>query len=411
MKPGRPWGRRAGQRLPPARDSDEAYVVGLRNRILGESALAQHKFDWLPGDPGAGGLRVTLHLLGAELKDADGRTHTGTYTTGLPVLRADREELGRICAPAVERGLGLCEFPAVARTTNSYDDLTEPVAPLPTESWSGPPSRCTAPARTSTASRAACCCAERRGRSACVTRPASAARPMPRPRARQWSVVSPVSMAALAGTVVAGRGPDGRCCGRTVARSARTASGERRKRPERGSCRWPRSTRCRGRQPPITMTRQPSGDRFPIAQRLRDPRHQWHAMPLAAPFDRHLGIACGALVASLPLVDVPVTKSGDADARRAGTRAEHEQPRHGSLGTGSVPWRLRAVRHQRPLLPEVEREALSGPRNGAVARQRRFHIRVLRAPDDIEATVLQSKTNNAAFRRRGHLFLDTSSQK
>lgn len=73
------------------------------------------------------------HLLGAELKDADGRTHTGTYTTGLPVLRADREELGRICARAVERGLGLCEFPAVAQTTNSYDELTELVAALPTE--------------------------------------------------------------------------------------------------------------------------------------------------------------------------------------------------------------------------------------------------------------------------------------
>ncbi|MFE2558610.1 hypothetical protein ACFXGT_21810 [Streptomyces sp. NPDC059352] len=41
-------------------DSDEAYVVGLCNRILGESALAQHKFDWLLGDPGAGGRRVKL---------------------------------------------------------------------------------------------------------------------------------------------------------------------------------------------------------------------------------------------------------------------------------------------------------------------------------------------------------------
>ncbi|KND25163.1 hypothetical protein [Streptomyces anulatus] len=40
--------------------SDETYVVGLCNRILGESALTQHRFDWLLGDPGAGGLRVKL---------------------------------------------------------------------------------------------------------------------------------------------------------------------------------------------------------------------------------------------------------------------------------------------------------------------------------------------------------------
>ncbi|WP_432129243.1 hypothetical protein [Streptomyces sp. bgisy082] len=41
-------------------DSDEAYVVGLCSRILGESALAQHRFDWLLGDPGVGGRQVRL---------------------------------------------------------------------------------------------------------------------------------------------------------------------------------------------------------------------------------------------------------------------------------------------------------------------------------------------------------------
>ncbi|WP_340559679.1 hypothetical protein [Streptomyces sp. GSL17-111] len=41
-------------------DSDESYVVGLCDRILGESALTQHRFDWLLGDPGAGGRRVRL---------------------------------------------------------------------------------------------------------------------------------------------------------------------------------------------------------------------------------------------------------------------------------------------------------------------------------------------------------------
>ncbi|WP_328903739.1 site-specific integrase [Streptomyces sp. NBC_00441] len=40
--------------------SDEAYIVGLCDRILGESALPQHRFDWLRGDPGVGGRRVKL---------------------------------------------------------------------------------------------------------------------------------------------------------------------------------------------------------------------------------------------------------------------------------------------------------------------------------------------------------------
>ncbi|MEX0172184.1 hypothetical protein [Streptomyces sp. LMG1-1-1.1] len=41
-------------------DSDEAYVVGLCGEILGEVALTQHKFDWLLGDPGAGGRQARL---------------------------------------------------------------------------------------------------------------------------------------------------------------------------------------------------------------------------------------------------------------------------------------------------------------------------------------------------------------
>lgn len=42
--------------------SDEAYVVSLCAQILGESALTQHRFDWLLGDPGAGGRRVKLPI-------------------------------------------------------------------------------------------------------------------------------------------------------------------------------------------------------------------------------------------------------------------------------------------------------------------------------------------------------------
>ncbi|MEW2570424.1 hypothetical protein [Streptomyces sp. NPDC047070] len=41
-------------------DSDEAYVVGLCDLVLGENALTQHTFDWLLGDPGTGGRRARL---------------------------------------------------------------------------------------------------------------------------------------------------------------------------------------------------------------------------------------------------------------------------------------------------------------------------------------------------------------
>ncbi|MFJ3964632.1 hypothetical protein [Streptomyces sp. NPDC090036] len=40
--------------------SDEAYVIGLCDRILGEDALPQHRFDWLLGDPGTSGRRARL---------------------------------------------------------------------------------------------------------------------------------------------------------------------------------------------------------------------------------------------------------------------------------------------------------------------------------------------------------------
>ncbi|WP_306368156.1 hypothetical protein [Nocardiopsis sp. CC223A] len=41
-------------------DSDEAYVIGLCDEVLGETGTRQHRFDWLLGDPGANGRRVRL---------------------------------------------------------------------------------------------------------------------------------------------------------------------------------------------------------------------------------------------------------------------------------------------------------------------------------------------------------------
>lgn len=41
-------------------DSDESYVIGLCDEVLGERARRQHRFDWLLGDPGAAATRAAL---------------------------------------------------------------------------------------------------------------------------------------------------------------------------------------------------------------------------------------------------------------------------------------------------------------------------------------------------------------
>jgi len=45
-------------------DSDEAYVIGLCDRVLGEQAARQHRFEWLLGDPSANGRQVMLPVDG-----------------------------------------------------------------------------------------------------------------------------------------------------------------------------------------------------------------------------------------------------------------------------------------------------------------------------------------------------------
>jgi hypothetical protein len=42
------------------RESDEAYVIGICDDLLGEAGLRQHRFDWLRGDPSQNGTRRAL---------------------------------------------------------------------------------------------------------------------------------------------------------------------------------------------------------------------------------------------------------------------------------------------------------------------------------------------------------------
>ena len=56
-----PRGEGEGARRPARRDSDQAYVVDIVARIIGEPALGEHTFDWLRGDAGTK-LRVDAYF-------------------------------------------------------------------------------------------------------------------------------------------------------------------------------------------------------------------------------------------------------------------------------------------------------------------------------------------------------------
>jgi hypothetical protein len=43
-----------------SKDNDEAYIVGICDKVLGKKASRQHRFDFLRGDPGKGGRQVRL---------------------------------------------------------------------------------------------------------------------------------------------------------------------------------------------------------------------------------------------------------------------------------------------------------------------------------------------------------------
>ncbi|MFJ5174932.1 hypothetical protein ACIP68_13935 [Streptomyces griseoviridis] len=94
-------------------DSDEAYVVGLCNQVLGETALTQHKFDWLQGDPGTGGRRAELPV-DAYWPATNSWSSTGNSSTTSP-CPISTSPTGSPSAACTGASSGHCTTPAVMR--------------------------------------------------------------------------------------------------------------------------------------------------------------------------------------------------------------------------------------------------------------------------------------------------------
>jgi hypothetical protein len=67
-------------------------------------------------------------LMGDDLVDADGHLHPGLVPQGVPVLRAPRDELGRLRAQAIEAGIEVIDFPTFGQQTTNYDEVIDRVA-------------------------------------------------------------------------------------------------------------------------------------------------------------------------------------------------------------------------------------------------------------------------------------------
>lgn len=83
-------------------DSEEAYVLGLCDEVLGEVGLKQHRFDWLMGDPGKNGRCRTLPADGYR----PGAATVVEYREGQhdrPVKHFDKPDI--LTVSGVHRGL------------------------------------------------------------------------------------------------------------------------------------------------------------------------------------------------------------------------------------------------------------------------------------------------------------------
>ena len=67
-------------------------------------------------------------MVGEAFVDGAGDEHPGLITTGLPVLRAQAEQLPALRARAVAAEVGVVGFPRVGQTTTDYEQFRSMVS-------------------------------------------------------------------------------------------------------------------------------------------------------------------------------------------------------------------------------------------------------------------------------------------
>ncbi|MFG2785932.1 DUF2000 domain-containing protein [Streptomyces prunicolor] len=98
---------------------DKELPAGLAMNTVAALALSVGKF--------------TDDIVGDDVKDADGRLHTGITSIPLPVLRADAGELRDVAVRALGASdVFVVDFTSVAQSSRSYDEYTRRTADIPT---------------------------------------------------------------------------------------------------------------------------------------------------------------------------------------------------------------------------------------------------------------------------------------
>lgn len=98
---------------------DRELPAGLAMNTVAALALSVGKF--------------TEGIVGDDVKDAEGRLHTGITSIPLPVLKADAGELRDIAVRALGAGdVFVVDFTSVAQSSRSYDEYTSRTADIPT---------------------------------------------------------------------------------------------------------------------------------------------------------------------------------------------------------------------------------------------------------------------------------------
>jgi len=98
---------------------DKELPAGLAMNTVAALALSVGKF--------------TDDIVGDDVKDADGRLHTGITSIPLPVLKADAGELRDLAVRALGASdVFVVDFTSVAQSSRSYDEYTRRTAEIPT---------------------------------------------------------------------------------------------------------------------------------------------------------------------------------------------------------------------------------------------------------------------------------------